>query len=56
MAHIASGGGRDEITLALEGGGQWVGFAEPGWVALPDVAAVAVMPRSALVVGVGELG
>lgn len=56
VARIASGGGRDEITLALDGGGQWVGFAEPGWVALPDVAAVAVMPRSALVVGVGELG
>lgn len=55
VVRIAGGGGCDEITLALDGGGQWVGFAAPGWTTKRGAAAVAVMPRSALVLGVGEL-
>lgn len=53
----SSGGGtRDEVTLALPGGGHWVGFAEPGWAAGEGAAAVAVMSSSALVIGVNSAG
>ncbi|AOW15642.1 hypothetical protein LPB72_02050 [Hydrogenophaga crassostreae] len=55
VERVASGGPRDEVTLALAGGGHWVGFAEPGWTAVEGDAAVAVMPRSALVIGVNSM-
>jgi molybdate transport system regulatory protein len=52
VARVSSGGTRDELTLALPGGGQWVGFAEPEWVATKGDAACAAMAMSALVIGV----
>lgn len=35
IERIAKGLGRDEVVLALEGGGQWVGFAEHPFTARP---------------------
>jgi molybdate transport system regulatory protein len=52
VARVSSGGARNEFTLALSGGGQWVGFAETGWVAAPGEQVQASMAASALVIGV----
>ena len=48
---VAPGGQRDEVVLALAGGGQWVGFAERLCVLVPGDAAQAFMPPEALVIG-----
>ena len=48
---VTAGNGRDEVVLALPGGGQWVGFtARPQELSVGQ-AAVAQMPAAALVVG-----
>ena len=52
VARVSSGGARNELTLALSGGGQWVGFAETGWLAAQGEQAQASMATSALVIGV----
>ena len=43
--------GRSEVVLALDGGGQWVGFADPPFAARKGQRAWAAMGVSALVVG-----
>ena len=48
---IARGQGRDEVVIALEGGGQWVGFADHPFAARRGQWACATMPAAALVVG-----
>jgi molybdate transport system regulatory protein len=48
---IARGQGRDEVVLALDGGGQWVGFAEHPFAARRGQRAWASMPAAALVLG-----
>ncbi len=48
---IARGQERDEVVIALEGGGQWVGFAERPFTARRGQWACATMPAEALVVG-----
>jgi molybdate transport system regulatory protein len=48
---IARGQGRDEVVLTLDGGGQWVGFAEHPLMAEQGARAWAGMSASALVVG-----
>ena len=45
------GTGRDEVVLSLEGGGQWVGFAERPFAARVGQRAWALMAPSALVIG-----
>ena len=48
---IASGAVRDEVVLALPGGGHWVGFADhPSQLAAGDVV-WALMAPAALVIG-----
>ena len=56
VARISSGGARDELTLALPGGGRWVGFSEAGWTAAEGDAAWAVMSSASLVIGLGTSG
>ncbi|MCY1561401.1 hypothetical protein D9M68_986550 [compost metagenome] len=51
IERLARGQGRDEVVLALDGGGQWVGFAEHPFPARKGQRAVAAMASSALVVG-----
>lgn len=51
IERLARGQGRDEVVLALEGGGQWVGFADHPLAARKGQRAWAVMGSSALVVG-----
>ncbi len=48
---ISRGQGRDEVVLALEGGGQWVGFAAHPFTARRGQWAWAGMADTALVVG-----
>lgn len=48
---MARGQGRDEVVLALDGGGQWVGFAEHPFQARRGQRACASMPAAALVLG-----
>lgn len=43
--------GRSEVVLALDGGGQWVGFAQAPFVARKGQRVLAHMSSSALVVG-----
>ena len=54
VARVSRGGARDELTLALPGGGHWVGLAEAGWAAREGDAAWAVMAGSALVIGLRD--
>lgn len=51
IERLSRGQGRDEVVLSLDGGGQWVGFAEHPFPARKGQRAVATMPSSALVVG-----
>jgi molybdate transport system regulatory protein len=51
IERLARGQGRDEVVLSLDGGGQWVGFAEHPFAARRGQRAWAAMGVSALVVG-----
>jgi len=51
VERVTPGQGRDEVVLALEGGGHWVGFATHPFVAVAGQRAVARIGASALVVG-----
>ncbi|MGS5088127.1 TOBE domain-containing protein [Hydrogenophaga sp. A37] len=51
IERLARGQGRDEVVLALEGGGQWVGFADHPFAARKGQLAWASMGVSALVIG-----
>jgi molybdate transport system regulatory protein len=51
IQRLARGQRRDEVVLSLEGGGQWVGFAERPFPARVGQRAWASMGVSALVVG-----
>ena len=51
VERVAKGADRDEVVLALEGGGHWVGFAPHPFTARAGARAVATMPYAALVVG-----
>jgi molybdate transport system regulatory protein len=53
IERLSRGQGRDEVVLALDGGGQWVGFAERPFAARKGHRAWAAMSMSALVVGLG---
>jgi molybdate transport system regulatory protein len=53
VARISAGTERDEVSLALPGGGHWVGFAERPWRAVVGEEAVAWVASSALVIGLG---
>ncbi|MDD5029561.1 MAG: LysR family transcriptional regulator [Rhodoferax sp.] len=50
VERVTPGQGSDEVVLTLDGGGHWVGFAAPPFVAVPGQMAVARMAASALVV------
>lgn len=50
---VTAGNGRDEVVMALPGGGQWVGFAAHPQMLAVGQAAVAQMAAAALVVGLG---
>lgn len=50
IERLSRGQERDEVVLSLDGGGQWVGFAEHPFVARKGQRATAAMPSSALVV------
>lgn len=55
IERLARGQGRDEVVLSLDGGGQWVGFAEhPFAAARKGQRASAVMAPSALVIGLAS--
>ncbi|NWF47946.1 LysR family transcriptional regulator [Hydrogenophaga sp. D2P1] len=51
IERLARGQGRDEVVLALDGGGQWVGFAEHPSAARKGQRAWASMGVSSLVIG-----
>lgn len=51
IERLARGQGRDEVVLALDGGGQWVGFADHPFAARKGQRARASMGVSALVIG-----
>ncbi|MDD4942036.1 TOBE domain-containing protein [Rhodoferax sp.] len=51
VARVTPGQGRDEVVLALDGGGHWVGFATHPFAAALGQSAVARMGTSSLVVG-----
>jgi molybdate transport system regulatory protein len=51
VERVTPGQGRDEVVLALDGGGHWVGFATHPFLAVAGQAALARMGASALVVG-----
>ena len=51
IQRLARGQGRDEVVLALDGGGQWVGFADHPFAARKGQLAWASMGVSALVIG-----
>ncbi|MDD2881906.1 MAG: LysR family transcriptional regulator [Rhodoferax sp.] len=51
VERVTPGQGRDEVVLALEGGGHWVGFATHPFTAVAGQSAVARMSPAALVVG-----
>lgn len=50
VARVAGGSDQDEVVLALDGGGSWVGFAAHPFTGQAGDAAVARMSASALVV------
>jgi molybdate transport system regulatory protein len=54
VQRISEGADRDEVSLALDGGGHWVGFAAHPWRAREGGAAVASMASSALVIGLSD--
>lgn len=47
---VTRGGARDEVTLSLEGGATWTGFADHPFTRRKGQAAVAIMAGSALVI------
>jgi molybdate transport system regulatory protein len=51
VERVSKGADRDEVVLALEGGGHWVGFAAHPFTARIGSRAVATMPYAALVIG-----
>jgi molybdate transport system regulatory protein len=51
VQRVAKGAERDEVVLALDGGGHWVGFAPHPFTARVGARAQASMPYAALVVG-----
>jgi molybdate transport system regulatory protein len=51
IERLSRGQGRDEVVLSLDGGGQWVGFAERPFAARKGQRAWALMGVSALVIG-----
>lgn len=51
VERVARGADRDEVVLALDGGGHWVGFAPHPFTARVGARAQATMPYAALVVG-----
>lgn len=51
VRRCSTGAGRQEVSLALDGGGSWVGFAEPPHRLKEGDAAQACMAASALVIG-----
>lgn len=51
VERVAKGADRDEVVLALDGGGHWVGFAPHPFTARVGARAQASMPYAALVVG-----
>lgn len=51
VERVSAGTVRDEVVLALGGGGHWVGFAPHPFMGQPGDAALASMASSALVVG-----
>lgn len=51
VERVTPGQGRDEVVLALEGGGHWVGFATHPFTAVAGQSAAARMGTDALVVG-----
>lgn len=51
VERVARGADRDEVVLALDGGGHWVGFAPHPFTARVGARALASMPYAALVVG-----
>lgn len=51
VERVSAGALRDEVVLALGGGGHWVGFAPHPFTGQPGDTAQARMPSSALVVG-----
>jgi molybdate transport system regulatory protein len=53
VERLTRGQARDEVVLALEGGGQWVGFAPASLVARKGQRVSATMPSAALVVALG---
>ena len=51
IERLSPGAGQDEVVLALEGGGHWVGFApHPFHGGVGDAAVASVLP-AALVIG-----
>lgn len=54
VQRISMGLQRNEISLALNGGGHWVGFSELGWPVREGEHAQAVMATSALVIGLAD--
>lgn len=50
VARVTTGQGRDEVVLALDGGGHWVGFATHPITLMAGQSAVACMDAAALVV------
>jgi molybdate transport system regulatory protein len=54
VQRISVGADRDEVSLALHGGGHWVGFAARPWRARVGDQAVATMASSALVIGLSD--
>lgn len=54
IERLARGQDRDEVVLALDGGGQWVGFADHPFSARKGQLAWASMGVSALVIGLAE--
>ncbi len=51
VERVAAGKGTDEVVLALDGGGYWVGFATHPFACAPGERAVARMNANALVLG-----
>lgn len=51
VERLSRGHGSDEVVLSLDGGGQWVGFAEHPFAARRGQRAWAAMAVSALVIG-----
>lgn len=54
VQRVSLGVQRNEVSLVLAGGGHWVGFSAPDWAAEEDAPALAVMPASALVIGLAD--